>query len=76
MHEYSCRKASNVLAFWSGSQNSRPRAFLKETWEDDDEILLGGGRVLRTAVRGTDYYSNFRKAKYCLHVSGYQASHP
>ncbi|CAM6087926.1 unnamed protein product [Calypogeia fissa] len=66
------RKDSKVLAFWSGSQNSRVRAFLKKTWNDDDEILLGGGKVLTQAVRGTDYFSNFRKAKYCLHVTGFQ----
>ncbi|CAM6087931.1 unnamed protein product [Calypogeia fissa] len=66
------RKASKILAFWSGSQNSAIRKILWEIWADDDEILLGGGRVLKQKVRGEDYFSNFRKAKFCLHVKGYQ----
>ncbi|KAG6558308.1 hypothetical protein Mapa_000058 [Marchantia paleacea] len=62
----------SILAFWSGSQNSRVRAYVKKVWEDDEDILLGGGRVLRQKVRGPDYFENFRKAKYCLHITGYQ----
>lgn len=69
---FEIRLCSSILAFWSGSQNSRVRAHVKKVWEDDEDILLGGGRVLRQKVRGPDYFENFRKAKYCLHITGYQ----
>ncbi|KAL3693649.1 hypothetical protein R1sor_007300 [Riccia sorocarpa] len=62
----------NILAFWSGSLNSRIRKYVKEIWDEDVEILLGGGKVLKEKVRGSDYFENFRAAKYCLHISGYQ----
>jgi len=62
----------SILAFWSGSQNSRVRRRVKEVWENDDEILLGEGRVLKKQIRGPDYFENFRKSKFCLHITGYQ----